>query len=218
MRILIVEDEAAIANLLRVNLEAEGYRCVLAADGKEGADYMESELFDLILLDIMLPEIDGYELLEYSKPLKVPVIFLTAMGGVENCVRGLKAGADDYIIKPFQIGEVLARIEAVLRRYGKVSGKLQFADVEIDCISRTVSKAGKPVDLTVKEFDLLVELVQNKNVALYRDRLYEKVWKEPFLGDTRTLDSHIQRLRRKLGWERHIKTVFRIGYRLEENP
>ncbi len=148
----------------------------------------------------------------------MPVIFLTAMGGVENCVRGLKAGADDYIIKPFQIGEVLARIEAVLRRYGKVSGKLQFADVEIDCISRTVSKAGKPVDLTVKEFDLLVELVQNKNVALYRDRLYEKVWKEPFLGDTRTLDSHIQRLRRKLGWERYIKTVFRIGYRLEENP
>lgn len=215
MRILIVEDEEAIANLLRMNLEEAGYSCEWASDGKIGADLIEKEQYDLVLLDIMLPEIDGFELLEYCKPLGMPVIFITAKGGVDTVVKGLKAGADDYVVKPFQIGEVLARIEVVLRRYGKVSGKLNFQDIEIDSISRVVKKGGNPIDLTVKEFDLLVELVQNKNVALYRDRLYEKVWKEPFLGDTRTLDSHIQRLRKKCGLEQQIKTVFRIGYRLE---
>lgn len=215
-KILIVEDEEPIANLIKINLMAEGYQCVCAFDGKAGADYIENESFDLILLDIMLPEIDGYELLEYIKPSGTPVIFLTAKGNVNDRIRGLKLGADDYIVKPFQIGELIARVEAVLRRYGKVNGKLSFADVEIDIASRTVNKAGAAVELTVKEFDLLVELVQNKNVALYRERLYEKVWGEVFMGDTRTLDSHIQRLRKKLNWEKYIKTVFRIGYRLED--
>lgn len=215
-KILIVEDEEPIANLIKINLMAEGYQCVCAYDGKAGADYIENESFDLILLDIMLPEIDGYELLEYIKPTGTPVIFLTAKGNVNDRIRGLKLGADDYIVKPFQIGELIARVEAVLRRYGKANEKLSFADVEIDIASRTVNKAGAAVELTVKEFDLLVELVQNKNVALYRERLYEKVWGEVFMGDTRTLDSHIQRLRKKLNWEKYIKTVFRIGYRLED--
>ncbi len=164
----------------------------------------------------MLPEINGYELLEYVKPLGTPVIFITAKGSVDERITGLKLGADDYIVKPFQVGELIARVEALLRRYGKINRKFTFADVEIDMVSRTVRKNGVTVDLTVKEFDLLVELVQNKNVALYRDRLYEKVWGEVFMGDTRTLDSHIQRLRRKLNWEKYIKTVFRVGYRLEE--
>lgn len=216
-KILVVEDEKAIANLIKMNLDAEGYHCTCAYDGKSGADYIERESFDLILLDIMLPEIDGYELLEYVKPLGTPVIFLTAKGGLNERIKGLKLGADDYITKPFQVGELTARVEALLRRYGKINKRLSFADVKIDIASRTVTKAGQPVELTVKEFDLLVELVQNKNVALYRERLYEKVWGEEFMGDTRTLDSHIQRLRRKLNWENHIKTVFRIGYRLEES-
>ena len=216
MKILIVEDDEAIANLININLKAEGYQCICAFDGKTGADFIENDCFDLILLDIMLPEIDGYELLEYVKPMGTPVIFLTAKSGVDDRINGLKLGADDYIVKPFQIGELLARVEALLRRYGKVKRKLAFADVEIDLTSRTVSKGGKPVELTVKEFDLLVELIQNKNVALYRERLYEKVWGSAYMGDTRTLDSHIQRLRRKLGWDKYIKTVFRIGYRLEE--
>lgn len=214
-RILIVEDEEAIANLIKVNLTAEGYCCTCAYDGKAGADYIEKETFDLILLDIMLPEINGYELLEYVKPLGTPVIFLTAKGGVDDRIKGLKLGADDYIAKPFQVGELLARVEALLRRYGKINRILSFADVEIDTVSRTVNKGGKSLDLTMKEFDLLVELIQNKNVALYRERLYEKVWGETYMGDTRTLDSHIQRLRKKLGWDKYIKTVFRIGYRLE---
>lgn len=215
-RILIVEDEEAIANLIKMNLTAEGYHCTCAYDGKMGADYIEKEFFDLILLDIMLPEISGYELLEYVKPMGTPVIFLTAKDGVDDRIKGLKLGADDYIAKPFQIGEVSARVEALLRRYGKINKKLSFADVEVDPVSRTVNKAGVQIDLTVKEFDLLVELVQNKNVALYRERLYEKIWGEEFMGDTRTLDSHIQRLRKKLNWDNYIKTVFRVGYRLED--
>ena len=216
-KILIVEDEAAIANLIKINLEAEGYQCTSAFDGRAGADHIEQETFDLVLLDIMLPEIDGYELLEYVKPMGTPVIFLTAKGSVDDRIKGLKLGADDYIVKPFQVGELTARVEAVLRRYGKANQKLTFADVEIDVISRTVTKAGVPVELTVKEFDLLVELMQNRNVALYRERIYEKVWGEVFMGDTRTLDSHIQRLRKKLNWEKYIRTVFRVGYRLEED-
>lgn len=215
-KILIVEDEEPISNLIKINLQAEGYECTCAYTGKEGADYIENEMFDLVLLDIMLPEINGYELLEYIKLVEMPVIFLTAKGTVEDKIKGLRSGADDYIVKPFQIGELIARVEAVLRRYGKINKKLTFADVEIDLASRVVCKDGKQIDLTIKEFDLLAELIQNKNVALYRDRLYEKVWGEEFLGDTRTLDSHILRLRRKLNWENRIKTVFRVGYRLED--
>ena len=215
-KILIVEDEESISNLIKMNLTTEGYRCACAFDGKAAADFIEKENFDLILLDIMLPEINGYELLEYIKPLEVPVIFLTAKSEVDDRIKGLKLGADDYISKPFQVGELLARVEAVLRRYGKAGKKMSLGDVVIDIESRVVCKAGEPVDLTVKEYELLLELLQNKNVALYRDRLYEKVWGEEFAGDTRTLDSHIQRLRKKLNWEDRIKTVFRIGYRLED--
>lgn len=213
--ILVVEDDEAIANLICVSLSAEGYRCTCARDGMEGADYIERQSFDLVLLDIMLPEVDGYELLDYIKPTGTPVIFLTARGTVEDRIRGLKAGADDYLAKPFQVGELLARVEAVLRRMGMGAKQLELGDVVIHTDSRQVTRGGVPVVLTVKEFDLLVELVRNKNIALYRDQLYEKVWKEPFLGETRTLDAHIQRLRRKLGWEDRIKTIFRIGYRLE---
>lgn len=215
MRVLIVEDDKSIANLIKINMTSEGYECICALDGKAGADYIEKEHFDLILLDIMLPEIDGYELLEYVKPMGTPVIFLTAKSGVNDRIMGLKLGADDYIIKPFQVGELLARVEALFRRSGRAGRKFLFADVEIDMDSRTVIKNGEQIELTVKEFDLLVELIRNKNIALYRERLYEKVWGEAYKGDTRTLDSHIQRLRRKLGWDKYIKTVFRIGYRLE---
>ena len=216
INILIVEDDAAISNLINLNLTAEGYHCTCAYDGKEGANYIENNVYDLVLLDIMLPVINGYELLEYIKPTGTPVIFLTAKGDLKDRVKGLKLGADDYVVKPFQIGELLARVEAVLRRVRKNNQMLCFADLVINMESRQVQKAGKNVDLTMKEFDLLVELVRNKNIALYRDRLYEKVWREPFVGETRTLDTHIQRLRKKLGMEDQIKTVFRIGYRLEE--
>ncbi len=216
MKVLIVEDDEAIANLLYLDLSDEGYECSIACNGKAAADLLEvSAGYDLILLDIMLPEIDGYELLEYIKPLGIPVIFLTAKGTVADRIKGLKMGADDYIIKPFQSGEVLARMEAVLRRYGKNEKRLHFADVMVDLDSRRVFQGEKEIELTIKEFELLAELIRNKNIAQRRERLYEKVWNEPFMGDTRTLDTHIRRLRKKLGWEEYIQTVFRIGYRLE---
>ncbi|MBQ6734480.1 MAG: response regulator transcription factor [Lachnospiraceae bacterium] len=214
-KILIVEDDQAINNLIRVSLSGAGYDCTCAFDGTEAADLIEEHDYDLVLLDIMLPEIDGYELLEYIKPTGMPVIFLTAKGSVEDRIKGLKLGADDYIVKPFQVGELLARVEAVMRRMGKGETKLQMHDVIVDPVAHQVLKNGVPVELTVKEFDLLILLMENRNVALYRDRLYESVWGEPFTGETRTLDTHIQRLRKKLGWEDHIKTVFRIGYKLE---
>lgn len=213
--ILIVEDDEAIANLICMHLKDEGHRCTCALDGEAGADIFEEGNFDLALLDVMLPGIDGYELLEYIKPTGTPVIFLTAKGEVKDRIKGLKTGADDYLVKPFQLGELSARVEAVLRRIGKNDKLLKFHDLTINLDSRKVMRGNENVDLTIKEFDLLVELVRNKNIALYRDRLYEKVWQEPFSGETRTLDSHIQRLRRKLSLENHIKTVFRIGYRLE---
>lgn len=134
---------------------------------------------------------------------------------MKDKIKGLKLGADDYIVKPFQIGELLTRVEAVLRRNGKSDKTLAFADVVINTEARQVFQNGTKIVMTPKEYDLLAELVYHKNVALYRDRLYEKVWGEAYIGETRTLDSHIQRLRKKLQWDNHIKTVFRIGYQLE---
>lgn len=215
INILIIEDERPIANLIFSQLSKEGYQCTCAYDGMEGADAIEKKNYDLILLDIMLPQVDGYELLEYIKPLKIPVIFITAKGTLEDRIKGLRLGADDYIVKPFQVGELSARIEAVLRRCGKAQQEIKILNAVIDMQGRRVFLDGELIDLTVKEFDLMVELVRNKNVALYRAQLYERVWNELYTGETRTLDSHIQHLRKKLGWENYIKTVFRIGYRLE---
>ena len=222
MKILIIEDERPINNLIRSTLTADGYSCDCAFDGKEGADLIEQRQYDLILLDLMLPEISGYDLLEYIRSLgniraaQIPVIIISAMGQVQDSIRGLHLGADDYLCKPFQIGELAARVEAVLRRSGHSNEKIRIGDVLISPASRQVWKAGTPVELTVKEFDLLAELARHKNVVLSREKLYETVWQEEYTGETRTLDSHIQKLRKKLGWNGQIKTVFRIGYRLEE--
>ena len=213
-RILIAEDEAAIARLIRTVLTDAGYRCVWAPDGNQAADLLEQEPFDLALLDIMLPGADGYELLDYCKALEVPVIFLTARGEVEDRVRGLRRGAED-LTKPFALPELLARVETVLRRCGKVEQVLRLEpDIEIDPAARVVRKGGQPVALTAKEFDLLVLFVQNKNVALCRDRIFERVWNEEYLGDSRTVDLHVQRMRKKLGLEERLTAVYKVGYRL----
>lgn len=215
-KILIAEDEAPIANLIKTALEGAEYRCAWAADGAAAADRLEAEPFDLVLLDIMLPKIDGYEVLEYCKSLEVPVIFLTAKGTVEDRVRGLRLGAEDYITKPFELMELLARVETVLRRCGKTGRVISLPpDIEIDTASRVVRRRGQPVSLTAKEYDLLLLFVQNKNIALYRDRIYERVWGEEFLGDSRTVDLHIQRMRKKLGLEGRLVPVYKVGYRLE---
>lgn len=215
-KLLIAEDEAPIANLLRTALEGAGYRCAWAMDGLRAADLLEAEPFDLALLDIMLPGADGYELLDYCKALEVPVIFLTAKGALDDRVRGLRLGAEDYITKPFELMELLARVETVLRRCGKTGRVLTLPpDIEVDTASRVVRRNGAAVALTVKEYELLLLFLQNKNVALYRDRIYEKVWGETYLGDSRTVDLHIQRMRRKLELEDRLTAVYKIGYRLE---
>ena len=215
-KILIAEDEAPIANLIRTALDGAGYHCVWVADGAAAADDLEREPFDLVLLDIMLPKADGYEVLEYCKSLDVPVIFLTAKGSVQDRVKGLRLGAEDYITKPFELMELLARVETVLRRCGKTGRVLYLPPhIEIDTASRIVKKSGSPVALTAKEYDLLLLFVQNKNIALYRDRIYERVWGEEFLGDSRTVYLHIQRMRKKLGLEKQLVAVYKVGYRLE---
>ena len=215
-RILIVEDEIAISDLIKIELETKGYKCEVANDGEIASNYMENKNYDLILLDIMIPKIDGNELLEYVKQIaEIPIIFITAKNQIEDKVKGLNLGADDYITKPFEIRELIARIEAVLRRYNKGNEIQRIDDVEINIVSRIVKKNGKEVSLTPKEFNLLILLVQNKNFALYRETIFEKVWGEELEFETRTLDLHIQRLRKKLGLKDRIKTVYKIGYMLE---
>ena len=216
LKILIAEDEEPIANLVKVNLTKAGYACVWAQNGMEAADYMMNESFDLVLLDIMLPKIDGYELMEYAANLGLPVIFLTALGSTQNKVKGLRMGADDYLAKPFEIVELLARVEAVLRRYNKSEQIIEIFDVVIDTLSRTVIQNGRQVSLTIKEFELLLLFVRNRNIALYRDTIYENVWQGEYTEQRRTVDLHVQRLKKKLHWEEHITAVYKVGYRLED--
>jgi len=215
LNILIVEDELPISNLIKINLVDAGYKCTCAFDGEEAANLIENNQFDLILLDIMLPKIDGYELMEYIKSYDIPVIFLTAKSDVRDKVKGLKLGADDYITKPFEIIELLARVETVLRRYNKSDDKIHILDINIDTLSRVVKKNDEVINLTVKEYEILLLFIQNKNIALYRDHIYSKVWGDDFMGDSRTVDLHVQRMRKKLGWEEKIVPVYKIGYRLE---
>ena len=214
-RILIVEDEATIARLMEVSLLRAGYDCTVANDGLTAADLIAENDFDIALLDIMLPGLDGYELLDYLRPLGTPVIFITAKTATKDRVRGLQLGADDYLVKPFEVEELLARVGAVLRRTGCGGQTLQAFDVTLDVVGRRVTQNGRPVELTPREFGLLEQLMRNRGAALYREALYERVWGGE-MADTRTLDLHIQRLRKKLGWQEQIETVYRVGYRLRK--
>lgn len=215
IRILIVDDEKAICDLIDLNLSSAGYHCVSVQDGLEAINRIEQENFDLILLDIMLPGADGYDVMDYIRPFGVPVIFITAKHEVKDKVKGLKLGADDYLVKPFDVVELVARVEAVLRRYNKTEQHLTAGDVVVDVEARRVTKNGKPVVLTNKEFGLLLLFIKNKNVALFREKLYEAVWEGEYFGNSRTLDLHVQRLRKKLGWEHNLVAVYKVGYRLE---
>ncbi len=214
IKILVVEDERAISDLIKINLIDSGYDVCCVYDGLAAADILETNTFDLILLDIMLPNIDGYELLSYIRPLKIPVIFITAKASLDDRVKGLMLGAEDYIIKPFEIVELLARINVVLRRYNKTETTLTYHDISIDTDNKIVTKGGKIIELTPKEFEILVLFVRNVNITLFREKIYETVWESDYYGDTRTLDLHIQRLRKKVGLENNLKTVYKAGYRL----
>ena len=215
IHILVVEDERAISDLIRLNLIRAGYECTMAYDGKTAADILETRNFDLVLLDIMLPFINGYELMEYIRPLKIPVIFITAKAALSDRIKGLTSGAEDYIIKPFEVVELLARVGIVLRRYNKLEQRLVYGDIETDVENQTVTKAGKMVELTPKEFELLVFFMRNQNITLFREKIYEEIWGSEYSVESRTLDLHIQRLRKKLGLTEELKTIFKVGYRLE---
>ena len=215
IKILIVEDEKPISDLLRMSLSKAGYACTCIYDGMKAADTLESERFDLILLDVMLPGADGFELMEYIRPLDMPVIFITAKNMVEDRVRGLRMGAEDYIVKPFEITELLARVDTVLRRYQKLDRMIEIGDLSIDTRSMIVRRAGVEVPLTRKEYELMLLFARNPGTALYRETIYERVWGGDYFGDSRTIDLHVQRVRKKAGWEDKLQSVYKVGYRLE---
>lgn len=215
IEILIVEDEKPISNLIRLSLSKQGYVCTCVYNGAEAADLLETHRYDLVLLDVMLPEIDGFELMEYIQPMEIPVIFITAKGAVADRVKGLRAGADDYIVKPFEIVELLARVDVVLRRYKKTETVLRVGGLEIDTYAMQVRRDELAISLTKKEYDLLLLFAQNPHRALYRETIYERVWGEEYQYGSKTVDLHVQRLRKKLGWEHALQAVNKVGYRLE---
>ncbi|CAM4457970.1 DNA-binding response OmpR family regulator [Paenibacillus endophyticus] len=215
-RILIVEDEIHISNIIKMNLNLVHYETVEVYDGLAALDVLKQEKFNLILLDVMIPSLDGFELMERIKAYGTPVIFLTAKNSVYDKVKGLKLGAEDYMVKPFEAIELLARIETVLRRYGTEDKVITFQHVQVDLDKREVVIQGEPVDMTPKEYNLLVVLLKNKNIALTREQFLEKVWGVDYYGETRTVDMHIKSLRKKLNLHEQIKTIYKIGYRLEE--
>jgi DNA-binding response OmpR family regulator len=186
-------------------------------DGATAADLIEANEYNLVLLDIMLPEIDGYDLMEYIAPTGTPVIFLTAKGSIADRVKGLKMGADDYIVKPFNQQELIARVESVLRRTGRAGNMLSAHDVVLDITAMKVLQNGQFIRLSPKEYRLLEVLIRNKGIALYRDVLFEKAWGGEIDDGNRVLDLNILRLRQKLGWKNQIRTVQKVGYILESD-
>ena len=215
VRILAVDDERAIAELLRLSLTQAGYECVCAYDGVEAANRIEQESFDLILLDIMLPGIDGFELMDYIRSTGIPVIFLTAKNAVADRVKGLRMGAEDYMVKPFDIQELLARVEGVLRRHGKLQTVLTVGDLTINTLSMQVTRSGEEIILTRKEYELLLLFARNIGVVLSKTTIYERVWGGEYPDNTRTVELHIQRMKKKLGWDDRLKPVYGMCYRLE---
>lgn len=211
--ILIVEDEVPINELIKRNLKSVGHTCISVFDGRAAIHELAQQEVDLVLLDIMLPEIDGYEVFQQIQG--IPTIFLTARSNLSDKVKGLTLGADDYLVKPFEMLELLARVDAVLRRTKKERKNFKLDGIKIEFESRQVFLNEHPVECTPKEFDLLEVLVNNRNIALSRDRLLELAWGYDYVGDTRTVDVHIQKLRKKLDMESRIKTVYKMGYRLE---
>lgn len=216
IRILAVDDEKPIIELLKLSLSRAGYQCIGAYDGLQAADLIEKESFDLILLDIMLPGIDGFALMDYIRTIDIPVIFLTAKHAVADRVKGLRMGAEDYIVKPFDVLELLARVDGVLRRHGKLQTCIQIGELEINIESMQVRRSGEEISLTRKEYDLLLLFAQNKGIVLSKMTIYDRVWGGEYPDNTRTVELHVQRLKKKVGWEDKIKPVYGIGYRLEE--
>lgn len=215
IRILVVDDEKPIAGYIQICLKQAGYHSDCVYDGKEALEQLERISYDLILLDVMLPEIDGFELMDYIAPMGIPVIFLTAKNQVQDRVKGLRMGAEDYIVKPFDVMELQARVEVVLRRFKKTEEQMRVRDIEVDTCSMRVTRAGEEVSLTRKEYELLLLFMRNPNTALYRETIYERVWGGELEYGSKTVDLHVQRLRKKLGLEKELQAVNKVGYRFE---
>jgi len=212
-KILIAEDELAINDLIKWNLELVGHTCHQVFDGRAALEAAGTGAFDLLILDVMMPALSGFELMPHLKGQ--PVIFVTAKAGVEDRLRGLQLGADDYITKPFEILELVERVKAVLRRTKGEMKEFSFDDIRIELTNRRVYKGGVEIPLKPKEFDLLETLIHNRNLALSREKLIELVWNFDYEGDSRTVDVHVQRLRSKLGIAHRLQTVYKTGYRLQ---
>ena len=215
-RILLVEDDHAIADAVALNLRTVGYEVSTFDDGGEAAAALEKEhSFDLALLDIMLPGMDGFALFALMEKYNIPVIYMTAKTDSESEVRGLKEGAEDYIVKPFEVLELLARVDVVLRRYNKTDAVIEIGGLRIDTRAMQVWRGTEEISLTHKEYDLLLFFARNPGTALYRETIYEHVWGGEYSYGSKTVDLHIQRLRKKVGWENRLLAVNKVGYRLE---
>ena len=214
-KILVVDDERSINDLIVMNLKLSGYECLQAFDGGQAVNLAKAENPDLIILDVMLPVYDGFTLMEKRLFGDIPVIYLSAKDQLTDKVRGLTAGADDYLVKPFEAAELLARVDSVLRRTSKHHCIYTISSTRIDLDERTTTVDGNPVKLTCREFELLEALILNQNLALTREQLLNLAWGEDYFGETRTVDVHITKLRKKLHLENYIKTVYKLGYRLE---
>lgn len=216
-RILVVEDDCSIADNLALNLKYAGYDYTVLRDGREAYDHVTVDhSYDLALLDIMLPGMDGFQLLDVMQKYNIPVIYMTARTDSESEVRGLRDGAEDYLVKPFQVVTLLVRMEKVLERTGRLNQVYRYQDITLDARNRTLEKAGVPIDLPPLEFDVLRILMKNKNRTVTRERMLNEIWGEEFFGDIRTVDVRVARLRKLLGFTDEIRTISKTGYRLED--
>ncbi|MDE6128769.1 MAG: response regulator transcription factor [Lachnospiraceae bacterium] len=212
--ILIVEDDENAAKYIQTCLLMGQYKSVVCDNGCDAMKLLEEQSFDLILLDIMLPGMDGFEVQEHIKSKNIPIIFLTAMQDVMDKVRGLKAGAEDYIVKPFEVMELLARVEVVLRRCRKDNIRYVYGDIEVDAERHIVLKKGEPVAVSPKEFEVLCYFIKYQDIVISRERLLADLWDIHYQGETRTVDTHVQQLRRKLDLRDKMLSIPKYGYKL----